>query len=91
MQVGKKPVEAKVVRSIFGKLENRVGINGIIVSMSGFSSGSTDQVKEYANKKIILLFGEEDIKKLISHDIHFDILLDEKYKALITRKEIIWE
>lgn len=87
----KNKIQAKVVRDVYGKLENRDQINGIVVSMSGFSSGCRQQVKDYANKKIILLFGEKDVQNLLYREIPFDAMLNDKYKALITRKEVIYE
>jgi len=87
----KDPIQAKVVRDVYAKLENRDQINGIVVSMSNFSSGCIKQVKDYANKKIILLFGEKDVHNLLYRNKTFDSMLDHKYKALITRKEVVYE
>ncbi|HEY8186672.1 MAG TPA: restriction endonuclease [Pyrinomonadaceae bacterium] len=84
----KDPVEANVIRELFGKLENRIDVRGMVVSMSGFSDGAVKQVYDYIGKRVILLFGEQDVKYLIYQKIKFDELLNAKYKALITTKKV---
>lgn len=84
------PVEAAVVRELKGKLDNRVDVRGIVLSMSGFSAGAVEQVAEYAGQRVILLFGPEDVRALCSQESSFDELLNEKYKALVTRKQVVW-
>lgn len=84
------PVEASVVRELKGKLDNRVDVRGIVLSMSGFSAGAVEQAVEYAGQRVILLIGPEDVRALISQNSTFEELLNEKYKALVTRKQIIW-
>lgn len=82
----KNPIEAGVVRELFGKLGNRVGVNGIVTSMSGFSKGAAEQTEEYAAQHVILLFGEEAIKKLVYGHEKFADLLDIKYRQLSTKR-----
>lgn len=62
----KDPIQASVVREVFGKISNRVGVNALIVSMSGFTSGSVEQAKDYATQRAILLFGPSDIQEIIN-------------------------
>ena len=87
----KVPVEAPVVRELMGKLDNRIGVKGIIVSMSRFASGAVEQAEKNANKQVILFFGKEDIEGLIYQRISFDELLNEKYQQLITRRKIVYK
>lgn len=82
----KDPVQASVIREFYGKIENRIGVEGLIVSMSGFTEGAVDQVKSYANKRIILLFGPKDIEDLSSKKCNFDNLLDEKFRDLVSQQ-----
>lgn len=84
------PVEAAVVRELRGKLANRVDVRGIVVSMSGFTSGAVEQATEYAGQRVILLFGLEDVRALVEQKSTFDELLNEKYRAMVTRKQAIW-
>lgn len=84
------PVEAPIVRELKGKLDNRVDVRGIVVSMSGFTAGAVGQAVEYAGQRVILLFGPEDVHALVSQESSFEGLLNEKYKALVTRKQIVW-
>lgn len=58
----KDPIEAGVVRELYGKLGNRADVRGIIVSMSGFTGGAEQQVKEYVGDKVIVLFGPDDVR-----------------------------
>ncbi len=82
------PVEAPVVRELFGKLSNRVGVVGAIFSMSGFTRGAIEQAKEYASRKIIIFFGPGDFAKLVDEGQDFDEMLAIKYKAYVTRTKV---
>src|SRR5687767_7370166 len=55
----KDPIEASVIRELFGKLGNRIDVRGIVASMSGFTEGAVKQVHDYTGQRIILLFGSE--------------------------------
>lgn len=85
------PVEASVVRELKGKLDNRVDVRGIVVSMLGFTAGAVQQAADYAGQRVILLFGPKDVRALVDQETSFEGLLDEKYKALVTRRQIIWQ
>jgi predicted transcriptional regulator len=85
------PVEASVVRELKGKLDNRVDVRGIVVSMSSFTAGAVEQVADYVNQRVILLFGPEDVRALVRQESTFEDLLNKKYRALVTRKQIIWQ
>jgi hypothetical protein len=84
----KDPIEAPVVRELFGKLGNRIGVNGIVMSMSGFTKGAVKQATEYAGQRMILLFGEDAIKRMVYGVEPFTDLLDAKYRRLTTKREI---
>jgi hypothetical protein len=85
-----EPVEAAVVRELKGKLDNRVDVRGIVVSMSGFSAGAVEQAADYAGQRVILLFGPEDVRALVSQESTFEELLNEKYRELVTRRQVVW-
>ena len=86
----KEPIESPVVRELHGKLSNRDGVEGIIVSMSGFTSGAVEQAESYASSRKILFFGKEDVEQIIYQRASFDGLLDEKYQQLTTRRKIVY-
>jgi hypothetical protein len=86
----KDPIEAGVIRELYGKLGNRVGVQGIAVSMSGFSEGAVKQVNDYKNERIILLFGPGDVHSMIFERIPFDELLNQKFGALVTRGRVVF-
>ncbi|MCA1709555.1 MAG: restriction endonuclease, partial [Actinobacteria bacterium] len=86
-----EPVEAAVIRELKGKLDNRVDVRGIVISMSGFTSGAVVQSVEYTGQRVIILFGPEDVRALMGQENTFEVLLNEKYKALVTRKQVVWQ
>lgn len=84
----KAPIESGVIRELIGKLSNRAGVQGIVFSMSGFTSGAVTQVQEIANNRIVLLFGPEDIHSLVYRKASFESLLNEKYRELVIHKQV---
>lgn len=86
----KDAIEASVVRELFGKLGNRSEIRGILVSMSGFTAGAAEQVKDYANANLVFLFGHDDVNDLLLGKSLFDNLLDEKHHQLVTRRKVVY-
>jgi hypothetical protein len=48
--------------------------------MSGFTKGCIECVRDFTNQKLILLFGKEDIEKIIAYPSSFESILNEKYK-----------
>ncbi len=87
----KKPIEADVVDKLFGKLSRRAGTHGILMSMSGFTKGCENCVKDLTNQKLILLFGKEDIEQIVSNPKSFEELFNNKYKELVMRRNVVWE
>ena len=85
------PVEAAVIRELYGKLENRPGVRGMVFSMSGFTKGAVTQAEDYINKREIMLFGEKDINSLFASESTFDKILNQKYHALVVKREIQWQ
>jgi len=84
----KDRIEAPVIRELIGKLENRIDVRGIVVSMSGFTRGALEQVHDHTGKRIILLFGNDDVRALVYGQETFDDLLNAKYKALVTKRRV---
>lgn len=87
----KKPIESAVVNELFGKLGKRTLTNGILFSMSGFTSGVDKNVESLTGTKAILLFGEKDIKNLILNPSSFEGLLNEKFTALISQRKVVFD
>jgi hypothetical protein len=81
----KDPIEAGVIRELLGKLTNRVGVNGIVMSMSGFSKGAVEQTEAYASQRVILLFGEDGVKRSVYGVERFTDLLNIKYRQLAAK------
>jgi hypothetical protein len=87
----KDPIEAPVIRELHGKLSNRIGVQGITVSMSGFTGGAVEQAEAYASSRLILFFGKEDIEQILYQRVSFDELLNKKYQQLVTRRKIVYQ
>jgi hypothetical protein len=87
----KSPIEASIIRELYGKLGNRIGVLGMVVSMSGFAGGAIKQAEQYANEKVILFFGPQDIHSLVYETSSFEKLLNDKYQQLITRRKVIFD
>jgi len=86
----KDPIEAPVIRELIGKLDLRADVRGIVVSMSGFTGGAVERVEQHSGQRVILLFGKEDINRLVKGDITFEDLLNEKYRELVTRRKVVY-
>lgn len=85
-----KPVGASVVRELFGKLGNRSGVRGIVVSMSGFAKGAVKEVEDKAGQATILLFGPNDTRAIFHFDATFGDLLKQKLDGLIVSRKAIF-
>lgn len=86
----KNPIQARVIQGLIGKLSNRIGVSGIVASMSGFSKGAVTRVREHVTQRVILVYGPEDLKSLVHGESSFNEMLNTKYNALITRKTVVF-
>jgi hypothetical protein len=86
----RESIGASVIREFYGKLRNRAMTNGLMASMSGFTPPSVDQVRDYANDRLIILFGPRDICALMYGRATLTDLLNEKYDALVKRREVVY-
>ena len=84
----KNPIEAETIDKLFGKLSRRAGTNGILISVSGFTKGSIECVKDFTNQKLILLFGSKDLERIIVNPNTFEEILNHKYKELVMRRNV---
>jgi hypothetical protein len=85
-----KAVGAAIIRELFGKLGNRAGVRGIVVSMSGFAKGAVKEVEDKAGQATILLFGPGDTRSIFHFEATFSDLLKEKLDTLIVRRKAIF-
>ena len=84
-------IQSSVVRELFGKLKNRAEIRGVLVSMSGFTSGAMEQVRDFADTRLILLFGKDDFLDILRGIKSFDELLEERRHDLIIEKKAVFK
>lgn len=87
----KKPIQPNAINHLLRKLNKRADTKGIIISMSGFTSGAVEEIFESTTQKLILLFGKEDIGQIIFHPASFEDLLNYKYTELVSRRKAIWK
>lgn len=87
----KKPIQPAAINHHLIKLIDRTDTKGIVISMSGFTSGAVKKVVDSTTRKLIILFGKEDIEQIISNPDSFEDLLNEKYTELISRRKAIWK
>ena len=87
----KEPIGAAVVRELYGKVRNRVGAGGILISMSGFTSGAIQQAEDYVNDRLILFFGPNDVESLVYGRNTIEPMLNHKHQQLITRRRILFD
>lgn len=86
----RKPIETLVIRDFFAKLDLREGVKGIIVSMSGFTNGSLEDVKDRMGKRVILLFGPNDVNSLVDGNKKLEDLINEKHTQLIIKRNVLF-
>jgi hypothetical protein len=84
----KNPVEAAAIREFSSRLRKRVGMHGIFISMSGFTSGAAEEAKTFLMERLILLFDRSDVEAIVYGHRSFDDLLSEKIDAAVVRREI---
>jgi hypothetical protein len=57
------------------------------MSMSGFTKGEAEQSAGYAGQRVILLFGEEGIQKMVCGQEKSTDLLNTQYRQLATKRK----
>ena len=72
---------------LVGKLrrERPATVIGMSVSMSGFTSGATDEVRRVANDRTILLLDAKDIADLAEGRVHIAELVDNRIDEVVRR------
>jgi len=68
-------VESSEISKFLTKLGPRAGINGIFLSMSGFTEDAVSTAEREIHQKIILLLDRKDIKSIISEPKNFETLI----------------
>ena len=84
----KEPIQPKYLRELIGRLTARIGVRGIFISMSGYTEAATKEGADRLESCIILLFGQKDIETVLNCENSFTDMLNEKFKAAVSRREI---
>jgi len=82
----KDPTATAVIETLYGKLAKRAGVNGIVLSMRGFTQGAKEAVLSHMGDRIILLFGPKDFESMIYDSTSLNDKLEEKMHLLITKR-----
>lgn len=85
-----EPVEAKEIRDFYGKVRDRPNIEGVFISLSGFTSGAVGYIERNIDNALILLFGSQDVVSLFTERSTFNNLLQRKRHILISRRRAEW-
>lgn len=85
------PVGAPTIREFLGKLNKRSGVNGLFVSMSGFTGPAIEEAEGGTASKLVLFFGPKDVERLFNGQRTFDDLLTKKHTALSIVRRIEFE
>lgn len=86
----KDPVEAIVIRDFHDKLLERAGVQGIVVSMSGFSEGAEKIAHDRSGSKLIAFFGQRDVQAIVYGQVNFDDLLKQKIVEIVTHRKVTY-
>jgi hypothetical protein len=84
------PASAPEIRDFAGKLQKRTGIDGIFVSMSGYTSDATDWVEGITGQTPIILVGPGEVVDLFAGALGFNAMLTEKKRALVLQRRAPW-
>lgn len=84
-----KPIGADPIGKLYAKLGSRAHQFGIVASMSGFNVNARKKVAVLMGQKVILLFGRKSIEAIIAGTTHFEELVNEKYRALVVKQDIL--
>jgi hypothetical protein len=85
-----EPVSAKEIRDFEGKLRKRSGVQGVFVSMSGYTVDATDEVERVTGDTPIILLGPGDVADLFSGALGFNDTLTEKKRSLVLHRKAPW-
>jgi hypothetical protein len=86
---GKGEIQPKSIDALYGKLERRLdGTRGLFLALNGYSKGVGETMKEYKNKRIVLLDGE-DVEAVLSRKCTLVGLLEGRLREMATRKLVL--
>ena len=83
------PIEPNSLRDFRGKVSARVGARGIFVSMSGFTDEACKDAICRLESSLILLFGHKDVDAMMSGEVGFNVLLNAKFDAAMSKRQIL--
>jgi hypothetical protein len=84
------PVSAMEIRDFEGKLRKRSGVQGVFVSMSGYTADAVTEVVAVAGDTPIVLMGPGEVADLFNGRLTLNELLVEKKRSLVLRRKAAW-
>jgi hypothetical protein len=85
-----EPVEPKEIRDFTGKLQKRSGVQGVFVSMSGYTQEARNEVEVVAGDSPIVLVGPGEVADLFIGALNFNGMLTEKKRSLVLHRKAPW-
>jgi len=77
-----RAIGASVYREFLSRVTARMGVRGVLISMSSFTSGTVDAARTRMSDGIIVLFGPSDVESVVTGTGTFRDLLAAKLHAL---------
>jgi Holliday junction resolvase-like predicted endonuclease len=84
----KAHIEAASIREFRDRVSSRK-VQGIFVSMSGYTEAALQDARERLSDCMVLLFGRKDVEALLSGNVTFTEFLNSKIDAIVKRREIL--
>ena len=84
----KRPVGSSEISKFLTKLRARAGVNGIFLSMSGFTKDAVSTAEREIHQKIIVLLDRKDIESIVSEPKNFDTLIRKKWHLAISKRKL---
>ncbi len=84
----KRPVGSSEISKFLTKLRARAGVNGIFLSMSGFTKDAVSTAEREIHQKIIVLLDRKDIESIVSEPKNFETLIRKKWHLAISKRKL---
>ena len=84
----KRPVGSSEISKFLTKLRARAGVNGIFLSISGFTKDAVSTAEREIHQKIIVLLDRKDIESIVTEPKNFDTLIRKKWHLAISKRKL---
>ncbi len=85
-----EPIGTEHIRSFEGKLGDRLGVQGVFVSMSGFTKEARARAERTTGQTPMIFVGPVETAELFDGRRNLNELLVEKKRSLILKRQVAW-